>query len=101
MHDPLLAVQYIGHDVLLVQFGSGNGLFKFHRPELKISTSVFFVNLEQSASGLTLKTDILPAPVLEVSLNGCGQTYKGSTIVNYNARVVLDLKIYHITTLEP
>ena len=33
------------------------------------------------------------------SLN-CGQSYKGSTIVNYDSRVVTDLKIPHITTLE-
>ena len=31
----------------------------------------------------------------------CGQSYKGSTIVNYDSRVVSDLKIPHITTLEP
>ena len=29
-----------------------------------------------------------------------GQSYKGSTIVNYNSRVVPDLKIPYITTLE-
>ena len=28
-----------------------------------------------------------------------GQSYKGSTIVNYDSRVVPDLKIPHITTL--
>ena len=30
-----------------------------------------------------------------------GQSYKGSTIVNYDSRVVPDLKIPQITTLEP
>ena len=30
----------------------------------------------------------------------CGQSYKASTIVIYNSRVVPDLKIPHITTLE-
>ena len=30
----------------------------------------------------------------------CGQSYKASTIVNYYSRVVPDLKIPHITTLE-
>ena len=29
-----------------------------------------------------------------------GQSYKASTIVNYDSRVVPDLKIPHITTLE-
>ena len=29
-----------------------------------------------------------------------GQSYKDSTIVNYDSRVVPDLKIPHITTLE-
>ena len=28
-----------------------------------------------------------------------GQSYKGSTIVNYDSRVIPDLKIPHITTL--
>ena len=28
-----------------------------------------------------------------------GQSYKGSTIVNYNSRVIPDLKIPHIMTL--
>ena len=30
----------------------------------------------------------------------CGQSYKASTIVIYDSRVVPDLKIPHITTLE-
>ena len=30
----------------------------------------------------------------------CGQYYKASTIINYDSRVVPDLKIPHITTLE-
>ena len=30
----------------------------------------------------------------------CGQSYKASTIVIYNSRVVPDWKIPHITTLE-
>ena len=30
----------------------------------------------------------------------CGQSYIGSMIVNYNSRVVLGLKIPHITTLD-
>ena len=30
-----------------------------------------------------------------------GQSYNGSTIVNYDSRVVPDWKIPHITTLEP
>ena len=30
----------------------------------------------------------------------CGQSYKSFMIVNYNSRVVPDLKIPHITTLE-
>ena len=29
-----------------------------------------------------------------------GQSFKGLTIVNYNSRVIPDLKIPHITTLE-
>ena len=29
-----------------------------------------------------------------------GQSYKASTIVNYDSRVVPDLKIAHITTLQ-
>ena len=32
--------------------------------------------------------------------SSCGQSYKASTIANYNSRVVHDLKIPHITTLE-
>ena len=32
--------------------------------------------------------------------NFSGQSYKVSTIVNYDSRVVLDLKIPHITTLD-
>ena len=32
--------------------------------------------------------------------NCCGQSYKASTIVNYDSRVVPDLKIPHVTTLE-
>ena len=35
-----------------------------------------------------------------VESNTSGQSYKGSTIVNYDSRVVADLKIPHITTLE-
>ena len=31
----------------------------------------------------------------------CGQSCKGSMIVNYGSRVILCLKIPHITTLEP
>ena len=30
----------------------------------------------------------------------CGQSYKHFTLVNYDSRVVPDLKIPHITTLE-
>ena len=30
----------------------------------------------------------------------CGQSYKASMIVNYDSRVIPDLKIPHITTLE-
>ena len=30
----------------------------------------------------------------------CGQSYKASTIVMYDSRVVPDLKIPHVTTLE-
>ena len=30
----------------------------------------------------------------------CGQSYKASTIVIYDSRVVPDLKIPHITTLD-
>ena len=30
-----------------------------------------------------------------------GQSYNGSTIVNYYSRVVPDLKVLHFTTLEP
>ena len=33
------------------------------------------------------------------SLYGCGQYYKGSTIVNYDSRVIPDWKTLHITTL--
>ena len=29
----------------------------------------------------------------------CGQSYKGSTIVNYDSKVLIDLKIPHIMTL--
>ena len=36
----------------------------------------------------------------EGSLYGCGQSYKASTIVIYYSRVVPDLKIPHITTLD-
>ena len=32
--------------------------------------------------------------------DSCGQSYKASTIVIYASRVVPDLKIPHITTLE-
>ena len=31
----------------------------------------------------------------------CGISYKDSTIVNYNSRVVLELNIPHISTLDP
>ena len=37
---------------------------------------------------------LLPTPEI------CGQSYKASTIVIYASRVVPDLKIPHITTLE-
>ena len=30
----------------------------------------------------------------------CGQSYKAPTIVNYDSRVIPDLKIPHIMTLE-
>ena len=30
----------------------------------------------------------------------CGQSYKHFTIINYDSRVVPDLKLPHITTLE-
>ena len=30
----------------------------------------------------------------------CGQSYKASTIINYNSRVIPDLKIHYIITLE-
>ena len=33
-------------------------------------------------------------------LETCGQSYKHFMIVNYDSRVVPDLKILHITTLE-
>ena len=35
-----------------------------------------------------------------LSCQTCGQSYKASTIVIYDSRVVPDLKISHITTLE-
>ena len=41
----------------------------------------------------------LYSKVLKVSNVTCGESYKGSTIVNYDSRVVPDLKIPHITTL--
>ena len=37
---------------------------------------------------------------LVVHLNISGQSYKASTIIIYDSRVVPDLKIPHITTLE-
>ena len=37
---------------------------------------------------------------VEMWLNSSGQSYKGSTIVNYDSRVVPDWKTLHITTLE-
>ena len=39
-------------------------------------------------------------PVSQVDLISCGQSYKASTIINYDSRVVPDWKIPHITTLE-
>ena len=33
-------------------------------------------------------------------MDNCGQSYKASTIVIYQSRVVPDLKIAHITTLD-
>ena len=36
-----------------------------------------------------------------VSFTAYGQSYKGSTIINYDSRVVSDLKIPHFTTQEP
>ena len=38
--------------------------------------------------------------VLGTSLSCCGQSYKASMIVNYDSRVIPDLKIPHIPTLE-
>ena len=35
-----------------------------------------------------------------VCFSNCGQSYKASTIVNYDSRVVPDLKLPHITTLD-
>ena len=35
----------------------------------------------------------------KVRVHHSGQSYKGSTIVNYDSRVIPDLKIPHITTL--
>ena len=42
----------------------------------------------------------LNEPLLSVILETSGQSYKASMIVIYNSRVVPDLKIPHITTLE-
>ena len=33
-------------------------------------------------------------------IGSCGQSYKASTIVIYDSRVVPDWKLLHITTLE-
>ena len=35
-----------------------------------------------------------------LNIHLCGQSYKTSTIVIYDSRVVPDLKLPHITTLE-
>ena len=35
-----------------------------------------------------------------VVVDSCGQSYKAPTIVIYDSRVVPDLKLPHITTLE-
>ena len=43
---------------------------------------------------------ILITTKFENDIASSGQSYKASTIVNYNSRVVPDLKIPHIMTLE-
>ena len=40
------------------------------------------------------------APSYRIATSTCGQSYKQFTLVNYNSRVVPDLKTPHITTLE-
>ena len=39
------------------------------------------------------------APSYRIATSTCGQSYKQFTLVNYNSRVVPDLKTHHITTL--
>ena len=41
-----------------------------------------------------------PKDFLDAENHYCGQSYKASMIINYNSRVVPDLKIPRITTLE-
>ena len=53
---------------------------------------LYAINLLNTIS----QTGILSLMVSEL----CGQSYKASTIVIYDSRVVPDLKIPHITTLE-
>ena len=45
-------------------------------------------------------SDVIPINIFKQVRPTCGQSYKASTIVIYHSRVVPDLKIPHITTLE-
>ena len=55
-------------------------------------------SLLPGCSGLDLKTTLVQDEMKYIA--NCGQSYKASMIVIYDSRVVPDLKIPHITTLE-